>query len=178
MIAPSTAPATRRSHIRRLGRLGRAVAQHDVAQLVRHHAGDFAFGLRRLDHAAVDVHRAARQRERVDLAHVDGLERVAELGMPQLGRNRLDQPPADVLDVRRHLVVAHDRQLLFGLAAAFARAPRPAPACTCCGGVRGSARRGRGRDQGREQGKPLMRSGLCKKRSASRHTADLLDQRI
>ena len=37
--------------LRRLARLRRAVAQHDVTQLVRHDAGDFTFGFCRLDHA-------------------------------------------------------------------------------------------------------------------------------
>ncbi len=98
---------------RRLGGLGRAVPQRDVAQLVGHHAGDLAFGVRRLDHAAIDVHRSARQRERVDLAHVDDLEGVAELGMPELLRDGLDQPPPDRRHERRHLFVAQNRQLLF-----------------------------------------------------------------
>ena len=51
-MAPRTAPAiVPISYLVRLARLGGAVAQRDVADLVRHHAGDFAFGLRRLDHA-------------------------------------------------------------------------------------------------------------------------------
>jgi hypothetical protein len=58
--------------------------QDDVAQLVRHHAGNFALGVGRLDHAAVDEHRTARQCEGVDLFHVDRLEGVLELGMPQV----------------------------------------------------------------------------------------------
>ena len=99
MIAPRTAPAIWPIwYFVRLARLRGAVAQRDVAQLVRHHAGDFAFGVRRFDHAAVDEHRSAGQRERVDLSHVDRLERVAELGMPEIRWNRRHQPPADVLD--------------------------------------------------------------------------------
>ena len=99
MMEPTTAPEQRPDLVfRRLGGLRRAVPQRDVAELVGHHAGDLAFGLRRLDHAAIEVHRSARQRERVDLAHVDDLEGVAELGMPQFLRDGLDQPPSD----RRH----------------------------------------------------------------------------
>ena len=63
----------------RLAGLRRPVAKHHVADLVGHHAGDFAFVLGRFEHAAVDEHRAARQRERVDLANVHHLEGVVEL---------------------------------------------------------------------------------------------------
>ena len=47
-----------------------------------------------------------------------GFERVVELGVLELARNGGDQTLADVLDVRRHLVVAHDRQLLSALCCA------------------------------------------------------------
>jgi hypothetical protein len=53
----------------------------DVRQLVRHHAGHLAFRFRFLDHAAVEKHRSARERERVDLFLVDDVEGVAELRM-------------------------------------------------------------------------------------------------
>ena len=69
--------------LRRLARLRRAVAQQHVTELVRHHAGDLAVGVRRFDHPAVDEHRPAGQREGVDLLHVHHLERVLELRMPQ-----------------------------------------------------------------------------------------------
>ena len=58
--------------------LQRPVAQDHVAQLVRHDAGHFIVGARRLQHAAVEEHRAARQREGVDLSQVDDVERVSE----------------------------------------------------------------------------------------------------
>ena len=72
----------------RLGRLRGAVTQRDVRNLVRHDAGDFAFGLRRFDHAAMEEHRPAGQRKRVDLLLVDDVEGVAELGVPELRRDR------------------------------------------------------------------------------------------
>jgi hypothetical protein len=56
---------------RRLAGLRRAVPQRDVAELVGHHAGDLALGVRGFDHPAIDVHRSARQGERVDLARID-----------------------------------------------------------------------------------------------------------
>jgi hypothetical protein len=97
-----------------LARLGGAVPQDDVTELVGHHAGDFAFGLRRLDHPAVDEHRTAGQRERVDLLHVHRLEGVVEFGMLHVGGDRGDQPPPDAFEKRRDAVVPQDRQLLSG----------------------------------------------------------------
>jgi hypothetical protein len=98
-----------------LGRLRGAVPQRDVTELVGHHAGSFTFVARRLDHPAIDVHRSAGQRERVDLAHVDHVERIAELGMLELRRDGVDQPPADRCDGRRHLPITQDRKLLRNL---------------------------------------------------------------
>ncbi len=54
--------------------LRRAMAQCDVAYLVRHHAGKLSFVLCRFDQSAIDVSKTARQRERVDVARVDYLE--------------------------------------------------------------------------------------------------------
>ena len=102
-----------------LARLRGAVPQRDVADLVGHDARGFAFGLGRLDHAAVDEHRSAGQREGVDVAHVDDLEGVAELVVPKLGRNRGDQAAAEILDIGRHLSFAHQRQLLPSFARGF-----------------------------------------------------------
>ena len=82
-----------------LRRLRRAVAQDDVAQLVRHHAGHFTFGSRSLQHAAVQEHRTTGKRERIDVAQVDDVERVAERRLAELRGNLLDQPLSDVLDV-------------------------------------------------------------------------------
>ena len=50
--------------------------QEDVRQFVRHDAGDFALACRRVEHAAMDEHRPAGQREGVDLLQVDWRERV------------------------------------------------------------------------------------------------------
>ena len=72
------------------GRLRGAVPQHDVRELVRHDAGDLAFRLRRLNHAAVQEHRPARQREGVDVAEIDDVERVTELGLAKLARDLVD----------------------------------------------------------------------------------------
>ena len=94
--------------------------QRHVAHFVRHDARHFAFGLCRLDHAAVDVHRAAGQREGVDVADVDHLERVAEFRMLKFRRNRLSQPRANVRDIRLHLRVGQYRQLFFYLLGRFA----------------------------------------------------------
>ena len=58
----------------RLRRLQRAVAQDDVREFVRHHAGNLVVGARRLEHAAIEEHRAARQRKRVDLAQIYDVE--------------------------------------------------------------------------------------------------------
>ena len=95
-----------------LGRLGRAVAQGHVRDLVRHHPRHFGFGLGRLDHAAVQEHRSARQRERVDLPEIDDVEAVAELRLTIVGRDGLDETVADPLrEVLDALVVQH-RHLL------------------------------------------------------------------
>jgi len=66
----------------------------------------------RLDHAAVDEHRSARKRERVDLADVDHLERVIEFRVLHVARNRIDEATTEVFDVRRHGVVPQEGQLL------------------------------------------------------------------
>ena len=58
----------------RLRRLQRAVAQDDVREFVRHHAGNLVVGARRLEHPPIEEHRAARQRKRVDLAQVYDIE--------------------------------------------------------------------------------------------------------
>ena len=94
---------------RGLACLRRPMTEDDVAQLVRHHPRDFAVGVRRLDHAAVDEHRTAWQREGVDLFDVHDFERVLKLGMPQIGRDDRHQPVSDVLDERCDVVVAHRR---------------------------------------------------------------------
>ena len=95
-----------------LGRVRGAVAQQHVAQLVRHHADDFAFARRCLEHAAVDEHRAAGQRERVDLFEVHRRERVLEDGVVQFGRRRRDEPLAEPIEIAGKRRVRDDRILL------------------------------------------------------------------
>ena len=81
---------------RRLGLLRRAVAKRDVAQLVRHDAGNLPFGVRPLHHPAVDEHRPARQREGVDLPKFtpvklyrnSGCRNSGEWHRPDAGRSR------------------------------------------------------------------------------------------
>ena len=51
--------------------------QH-VRELVRHHADHLTFACRGLEHAAVDEHRPAGQRERVDVLQVHRREGVLE----------------------------------------------------------------------------------------------------
>src|SRR5438132_2093686 len=48
----------------------------------------------------------------IDFTHVHRFERVAELGVLQLGRNGPHQPAADRFGERRNGFVAHDRELL------------------------------------------------------------------
>ena len=86
--------------------------QNHVAELVRHDAGDLALDRGGLNHAAVDVHRTARQRKRIDLAHVDDFEGVSELAMLQLGRRHLHQAPADSIHEGLDAVISKKRQLL------------------------------------------------------------------
>ena len=97
------------------GGLRRAVPQHDVADLVRHHASSLALRRRRFEHSAIEEHRSAGKREGVDLAHVHDLERVLEFRVPEVGGNGVDEPLAEALGVRRHRVVPKQRQLLPGL---------------------------------------------------------------
>ena len=95
----------------RLACLGRAVPQGDVRHLVGHDADHLALARGRLDHPAVHVHRAAGQREGVDLLHVYDLERVPELGVPQLRRDRVHESVTQVFHVRGHPVVVQDWHL-------------------------------------------------------------------
>src|SRR6185503_20388949 len=81
-----------------LGCLRRAMAQHDVRQLVRHDTGYLSFRPRRFEHPAVDEHRSTGQGERIDLALVDGLERIAESRVPQARRDHRHQTLAETGD--------------------------------------------------------------------------------
>ena len=57
-------------------------------------------------------HRAAGQRERVDLPQVDDVERVAERRLPESRGNRGDQARADPLDESVGRAIVQHRQLL------------------------------------------------------------------
>ena len=102
-----------------LGSLRRAVAESHVRDLVRHDASNLALGPGRLDHAAVQEHRAARQGERVDLLLVDHVERVPELGVTELGRDGRNQSPADPFDVIVNPLVVQQREFLADLGRGF-----------------------------------------------------------
>ena len=102
-----------------LGRLRRAVAKRDVGDLVRHDAGHLGLGLGRLDHSAIEEHRAARKGKRVDLFLVDHVEGVAEARVAELARDRRGELRADVLDEVVYPVVVEHRKLLLGLGRGF-----------------------------------------------------------
>ena len=88
------------------------VPQRDVADFVREHAGNFALVLCCLQHPAVDVHRTAGQRERIQVADIDDVERVAELRMPKLARYRLSQALPYALHIAVDAIVAKHWKLL------------------------------------------------------------------
>jgi hypothetical protein len=94
------------------GRPGGPVSQNHVAELVCHNAGNLALNPCGLNHAAVDVHGPARQRKRVDLAHVDDFEGVSELAMLHRGRYHLHEAPADSVHEGLDAVIVQQRQLL------------------------------------------------------------------
>jgi hypothetical protein len=85
------------------GRVGGAVTKQHVCELVRHHARHFAFTLRRFDHAAIDEHRAAGERKRVDVLQVYRRKRIFERVVIQLGRGSVDQALAEPLEVTANL---------------------------------------------------------------------------
>jgi hypothetical protein len=82
---------------------------------MRHHAGDLALALGRFDHAAVEEHRPAWQREGVDVFLVHHVEGVLELRMLELGRHCLGESLSDPLDVVIDAVVVEHRQLFLRL---------------------------------------------------------------
>ena len=67
---------------------------------------------RRLEHAAVDEHRSARQREGVDLLQVHRRERVLEHRLVQLRRRRRDEPLPEPIEIAGERRVVDDRVLL------------------------------------------------------------------
>ena len=92
------------------------MAQHDVAQFVRHHAGDFVVGSRRLDHAAIQEHRSAGQGERIDVALIHDVEGVSECRLLKTSRHRRHESRADPLDKGLRGPIVQHRQLLTSLA--------------------------------------------------------------
>ena len=96
----------------RLGGIRSPMPEEHVTQLVSHHADNFTFSGRRFEHAAVDEHRAARQRERVDLLEIHRRKRVFEHRIVQVRRRRGDEPLAQPIEVTRERRVGDDRILL------------------------------------------------------------------
>ena len=88
------------------------MAQNHVTQLVSHDTCHFGVRVRGFDHPAVEEHRAAGQREGVDLSEIDDIEGVAERRLPQVARNGVDQPVADSLHELVSGLVADEWQLL------------------------------------------------------------------
>ena len=114
----------------RLRRVGGAVAQEHVTQLVRHDADDLAFARRRFEHAAIDEHRAARQCECVDVLQVDRRERVLEHRVVEIrGRGR-DEALAQPIEVGAESAVSSMSGYCLRTSAAASR-----PSCTSCSGV-------------------------------------------
>ena len=91
-----------------LRRLMRAVAQRDVRDLVREHAGDFAFVARVVEHTAIDVNESARQRERVDVRLIHDAELILEVRTTGVASEAL----SDLINVRVDLRIIEHRQLL------------------------------------------------------------------
>ena len=83
-----------------------------MAQLVRHDACDLVVGARGLEHAAVQKHRAAGQRKRVDLPRVHDVKRIPERRLTEPRGNRSDQARADALDENFRRAIVQHRQLL------------------------------------------------------------------
>ena len=83
-----------------------------MAQFVRHHARHLGVGARRFNHPAVEKHRAAGEREGIDLLEIDDIEAVPERRLLQVVRDLVDQPSADLLDERFRRLVPDHRQLL------------------------------------------------------------------
>ncbi len=87
------------------------VAQGHVGHLVGQHAGQLRLASRRLEEAAVHVHRAAGEREGVDLGGVHGLDRV---GIAR-ARSLRGQLGDDLVEVAVHVRIAQQRELSLGL---------------------------------------------------------------
>jgi hypothetical protein len=98
---------------------------------VSHHARDFRFFGRRVEHAALHEHRSVRQRERVDVFQIHRRERVLVDRLLQFRRRRGDEAVANLREVLRDVLVVDDGVLLAELATRLPfRTARPASACT------------------------------------------------
>ncbi len=95
-----------------LRRIGRAVAEQHVRQLVRHDPDDLGLDRRGVEHPAVDEHRAARKGEGIDLLQVHGRERVLVDGLLQFRRCTLHQAIAEHRQIPGDGLVLDDGILL------------------------------------------------------------------
>ena len=87
------------------------VAQGHVGHLVGQHAGQLRLASRRLEQAAVHVHRAAGEREGVDRGVVHGLDRVRIARARSFRRQLAD----DLVEVAVHVRILQHRELPLGL---------------------------------------------------------------
>ena len=81
------------------GRLSGRMTKCNVADLVGHYAGHFALITGLFDHAAVNVHWAARKGECIDVAGVHNLKTVNKCGLVKLLRDGSNQTSADIFDI-------------------------------------------------------------------------------
>ncbi|HVX39540.1 MAG TPA: hypothetical protein VHB25_08205 [Gemmatimonadaceae bacterium] len=87
------------------------VAQHHVADLVRHDRRQLVHAIRPFHDTAVDVHEAAGERERVEVVRVHHVEVPVEVGARRDVRDRIAQDVQVAIDVG----ILDDRQLLVDL---------------------------------------------------------------
>jgi hypothetical protein len=88
------------------------MSQQNVREFVCHHAHDFTLGGGGVEHAALDEHRSARQRKRVDLLQVHWRERILEDGLLQFRGSSNDKPIAQLAEIAGDALVLDDRVLL------------------------------------------------------------------
>src|SRR5215475_3155688 len=89
------------------------MSERDVADLVCYDSGHLSFVGGRFDQTSIDEREASRQRERVDVSHVDDFVCVSEFRMLELGRYRLGEPSTHPRDVGVDLGVVQQRHLSF-----------------------------------------------------------------
>jgi len=81
------------------------MALRHVADLVRHHGGQFRFGLGRHQQAGMDGDEAARQRERVERRVTHGEEEEIGVGLAARAGHRAHQRVAEVVQVFEDRVI-------------------------------------------------------------------------